>query len=149
MATVQQGAEDELAPLQQLEAGALHIDTFSQILEMDEGSDKEFSASIVFDFFDQAEETFKQMDTALDKRDLPELSSLGHFLKGSSATLGMNKVRDGCEKIQQYGKGMDEEGNRVGSEVCLQEIKEAFQQVKDDFAEVEAALRKYYEQFDI
>jgi hypothetical protein len=60
-----QGAEDELAPLQQLEADALHIDTFSQILEMDEGSDKEFSASIVFDFFDQAEETFKQMDTAL------------------------------------------------------------------------------------
>jgi hypothetical protein len=37
-----------------------------QILEMDDDEDdREFSTSIVFDFFDQAEKTFKNLDKAL------------------------------------------------------------------------------------
>jgi osomolarity two-component system phosphorelay intermediate protein YPD1 len=40
--------------------------TFEQILEMDdEEDDREFSRSIVFGFFEQAEQTFKNMDDAL------------------------------------------------------------------------------------
>ena len=36
---------------------------FEQILDMDEEpGDREFSQGIVFDFFNQAEETFKSMD---------------------------------------------------------------------------------------
>lgn len=41
------------------------LNTFKQILEMDEPGDNEFSSSIVFGFFEQAEETFGSMDTAL------------------------------------------------------------------------------------
>jgi hypothetical protein len=38
--------------------------TFEQILEMDDDEqEREFSRSIVFDFFDQAEGTFKKMDS--------------------------------------------------------------------------------------
>jgi osomolarity two-component system phosphorelay intermediate protein YPD1 len=38
--------------------------TFEQILEMDDDeNEREFSRSIVFDFFDQAEGTFKKMDS--------------------------------------------------------------------------------------
>lgn len=43
----------------------MDLNTFNQILEMDEPDDHEFSTSIVFGFFDQAEETFAAMDTAL------------------------------------------------------------------------------------
>jgi len=40
--------------------------TFEQILEMDDDEDdREFSRSIVFGFFEQAEQTFKKMDDAL------------------------------------------------------------------------------------
>ena len=39
--------------------------TFSQILEMDDPDDHSFSSSIVFDFFDQADQTFTEMDDAL------------------------------------------------------------------------------------
>ena len=40
--------------------------TFEQILEMDDDEDeREFSKSIVFGFFDQAEVTFAKMDDAL------------------------------------------------------------------------------------
>lgn len=40
--------------------------TFGQILEMDDSEDdREFSQSIVFGFFEQAEDTFEKMDQAL------------------------------------------------------------------------------------
>lgn len=40
--------------------------TFSQILEMDEDEDeREFSKSIVYDFFEQARSTFDKMEKAL------------------------------------------------------------------------------------
>lgn len=40
--------------------------TFEQILEMDEDEvDREFSKSIVFDFFGQADSTFAKMDANL------------------------------------------------------------------------------------
>lgn len=40
--------------------------TFDQILEMDdEEDDREFSSSIVFDFFNQTDSTFKSMNKAL------------------------------------------------------------------------------------
>ena len=49
------GAEDTIDP-----------STFEQILEMDEDEDeREFSKSIVYDFFTQAESTFVKMDTSL------------------------------------------------------------------------------------
>lgn len=43
------------------------------------------------------------------KNALAELSSLGHFLKGSSAALGIIKVQASCEKMQHYGNKRDEE----------------------------------------
>lgn len=45
---------------------AIDSATFGQILEMDDSEDdREFSKSIVFGFFEQAEETFEKMDKAL------------------------------------------------------------------------------------
>lgn len=41
------------------------MSTFNQILEMDEPGDTEFSYSIIYGFFEQAEETFASMDTAV------------------------------------------------------------------------------------
>ncbi|KAF4999845.1 hypothetical protein FGRMN_2225 [Fusarium graminum] len=124
----------------------IDVETFEQILEMDEPDDHEFSQSIVFGFFDQAEETFVEIDAALEDKNLPELSSLGHFLKGSSATLGLAKVRDGCEKMQRYGKKENVDGSpEDDEEICLQRIQEAFDAVKKDYHEVEEALKEYYE----
>lgn len=124
----------------------IDMTTFSQILEMDEPGDNEFSSSIVFGFFEQAEGTFEEMDTALESSELEKLSSLGHFLKGSSATLGLVHVRDGCEKIQRYGKNENLDGSsEPDSKLCLERITEAIETVKKDYYEVKKALEKYYE----
>ncbi|KXL43117.1 hypothetical protein M433DRAFT_31090, partial [Acidomyces richmondensis BFW] len=121
--------------------------TFEQILEMDDDEDeREFSKSIVYDFFTQAENTFQKMDANLEKKDLSQLSGLGHFLKGSSATLGLTKVKDSCEKIQHFGAHKDGTGMKEepDDEKCLQNCKLAIEQAKMEFKEAEAALKRFY-----
>lgn len=122
--------------------------TFEQILEMDddEEDEREFSKSIVYGFFEQAEQTFKKMELSLAKGDLDTLSSLGHFLKGSSATLGLTKVKDSCEKIQHYGAHKDESGtgDELDDAICLKRVKEILAEVKVEYAEVEKKLKAFY-----
>ncbi|MCJ1480494.1 hypothetical protein MMC06_000649 [Schaereria dolodes] len=121
--------------------------TFEQILEMDdEEEEREFSRSIVYGFFEQAEGTFKKMDSNLQKRDLAQLSSLGHFLKGSSATLGLNKVKDHCEKIQHYGARKDETGtiDEHDDSKSLHRVEQALALLKADYGDVEKKLRLFY-----
>jgi len=81
-----------------------------------------------------------------EDRDLAELSSLGHFLKGSSATLGLTKVKESCEKIQHYGQQKDEAGttDEPDEDLCLSRIKAILVVVKEEYAEVEKVLKKFY-----
>lgn len=80
------------------------------------------------------------------KEDLKELSQLGHFLKGSSATLGLTKVKEACERIQHYGARKDETGtvNEPDAGVSLRNIKKTLAEVKDDYIDVETLLRRFY-----
>ncbi|KAF2130711.1 phosphotransmitter protein-like protein Ypd1 [Dothidotthia symphoricarpi CBS 119687] len=133
------GAEDQIDPA-----------TFEQILEMDDDEDeREFSKSIVYDFFGQADSTFSKMDKSLDKKDLKTLSELGHFLKGSSATLGLTKVKDSCEKIQHFGQMKDETGTKdITEEEGLKKLKVIVEQAKKEFIDVEKVLREFYNDED-
>lgn len=81
-----------------------------------------------------------------EEKDLATLSSLGHFLKGSSATLGLTKVKDSCEKIQHYGQKKDDEGteDEPDEDKCLERIKDTLVTVKEEYAEVEKVLKKFY-----
>jgi len=127
--------------------------TFEQILEMDDDEvDREFSKSIVFDFFQQADSTFAKMDKNLEEKKpdyMKTLSELGHFLKGSSATLGLTKVKDSCEKIQNFGHLKDEAGtNNIPEEDARKKLMVTIKQAKVEFAEVKAVLKKFYNDTD-
>ncbi|KAI1175768.1 hpt domain-containing protein [Nemania sp. FL0916] len=112
----------------------------------DSEDDREFSRSIVFGFFEQAAETFERMDSALASKDLEELYRLGHFLKGSSATIGLTKVKDSCEKIQRYGKKENDDGTPEPDEaLCLSRIKTTLSAAKAEYAEGEKALTKFFD----
>ena len=78
--------------------------------------------------------------------DLDDLSSLGHFLKGSSATLGLTHVKDGCEKIQHFGARKDETGSTTqpDDKISLKKIDTTVKEVKIAYAKVERVLRRYY-----
>ncbi|KAJ5388133.1 hypothetical protein N7509_010674 [Penicillium cosmopolitanum] len=120
--------------------------TFEQILEMDDDDDRDFSKGIVYGFFDQAHATFEKIEKAIADKQLEELSQLGHFLKGSSATLGLTNVKDGCEKIQHFGAGKDEAGttDEPDENVSLKNIDNTLQEVKVEFVKVERFLRRFY-----
>jgi len=80
-----------------------------------------------------------------DTKDLPQLSSLGHFLKGSSAALGVIKVKDSCEKMQHYGNLRDEEAAKtLTSAEALQKIKDLLKEVEEDYEEAAEWLKRYY-----
>ncbi|KAJ3217441.1 hypothetical protein HDU67_007911 [Dinochytrium kinnereticum] len=119
---------------------------FNQLLEMDEDDqEREFSKGIVLNYFEQAESTFASMDASLTQRDLGSLSRLGHFLKGSSAALGLVKVRASCEKIQHLGNLKDETGSFSITDVeALRWVAECLNRVKVEHAEAEVYLRNFY-----
>ncbi len=91
-----------------------------------------------------------KLSSARDDRNngnLESLSSLGHFLKGSSATLGFNKIRDSCQLIQQYGHKLDVDGSAVSDEqLCLKYIGEALEAAKVETEELKGLMRKFFGQ---
>ena len=81
------------------------------------------------------------------EEDLPNLSGLGHFLKGSSATLGLIKVKDSCEKIQNLGSGKDERGETpLENKACLDRIKTIIPTAKRDCQDAEKRLKAFYKE---
>ncbi|CAB4434247.1 unnamed protein product [Rhizophagus irregularis] len=124
-------------------------ETFDQLLEMDDDDDHDFSKSIVWNYFEQAETTFGSMDKALEVRDLDELSKLGHFLKGSSAAIGLTKVKASCEKMQHFGNMKDETGtNTISEDDALTKISTLLEKVKDEYKEAETYLKNFYKERD-
>ncbi|KAM3418276.1 hypothetical protein BST61_g4277 [Cercospora zeina] len=138
---------DDNVSTEKLFADLIDHATFEQILEMDDDEDeREFSKSIVYDFFDQAAATFKSMHEAVDSQKLQDLSNLGHFLKGSSATLGLTKVKDSCEKIQHFGARKDETGNvdEPDDAKSLKNCAKFVNQAEREFKDAERVLRRFY-----
>jgi osomolarity two-component system phosphorelay intermediate protein YPD1 len=86
------------------------------------------------------------LTAARENRQLAALADLGHFLKGSSATLGLVYVRDSCEKIQHFGSHKDETGTHEepDADVCLERLTTTIRQAKTEFEDVERVLRRYY-----
>ncbi|KAI9064651.1 histidine-phosphotransfer domain, HPT domain-containing protein [Trametes sanguinea] len=125
----------------------IDLDTFNQILDLDEDETHDFSLGMTEAYFTQARTTFVDMDKAFEKKDLAKLSSLGHFLKGSSAALGVSAVQATCEHIQHYGALRDEENGVDLSEAdALAKIGPLLKRVKREYEVAEKWLRDWYAQ---
>ncbi|KAG0215673.1 hypothetical protein BGX28_008919 [Mortierella sp. GBA30] len=128
------------------ENGIIDHTTFDQLLEMDDEEDHEFSRSLVWNYFEQAEKTFNDMEEAMERLDFPDLSRLGHFLKGSSAALGLTKVKESCEKLQHYGNRKDAAGvNTITNAEAESLIRALLVQMREEYDEAENYLRVFYE----
>ena len=79
-------------------------------------------------------------------KDLKRLSELGHFLKGSSAALGVCKVQASCETIQHLGAQSDPRtGQPVDSESALKRIVKTFERTKKEYAVAERYFKHRYD----
>jgi HPt (histidine-containing phosphotransfer) domain-containing protein len=127
----------------------IDTETFQQILDLDEEDSREFSRGMVWAYFAQAASTFDDMDKALEIEDLEKLSAQGHFLKGSSAALGVRKVQSSCEKIQHYGQLRDEEEKKdLTREEGLEKIESLLGTVISEYGVAESALKVWYLEHD-
>ncbi|KAF9046060.1 histidine phosphotransferase, partial [Hymenopellis radicata] len=129
-------------------SATIDMEQFNQILDLDgEDPECEFSASMVGAYFDQATNTFKEMEEALTAKNLAKLSELGHFLKGSSAQLGVSRVQVSCEKIQHYGQLKDQEKNiDLTDDEALDKIGALMDTVKFEYDTAEEWLKDYFKQ---
>ncbi|KAJ3283625.1 hypothetical protein HDU79_008885 [Rhizoclosmatium sp. JEL0117] len=120
---------------------------FDQLLEMDDDDNREFSKGIARDFITQAETTLTELQESLEKKDLESLGRLGHFLKGSSAALGLKKLRATCENIQNYGRKVDEGGKplSLSNEDLLKKLDELVKGSKVEYAEAKKWLVSMYQ----
>ena len=74
------------------------------------------------------------------------MSALGHFLKGSSATLGLVRIRDGCEKIQHYGAHKDDHGEDSddSDDQLISKIDKELVEVTAEYERCEVVLKNFY-----
>ncbi|KAF8460273.1 putative multistep phosphorelay regulator 1 [Kalaharituber pfeilii] len=129
-----------------LQEAGFNISTFKQILEMDDEDDRSFSKAIVEEYLNQARDKIKEMKELIMKRSLSELSSQGHFLKGSSATVGCENFKNACEKIQHLGAGKDESGKMdIDDEnTSLEKIDSLLGNMELELGRVRTALKTVY-----
>lgn len=77
------------------------------------------------------------------------LHTKGHFLKGSSAALGLIKVKASCEAIQVYGRLQDPKTHKeISEEIALQQAEKALSNAKDEYDEAEGWLKAFYDEQD-
>lgn len=75
-------------------------------------------------------------------KDLVKLSELGHFLKGSSAALGVFKVQSSCEKIQNFGRLRNDDVTITEAEAIVK-IRESILRAKKEYKVAEGWLKGF------
>lgn len=147
--------EDKKRKLQ--ESGLVEWLVFSELVAMDE-DEEGFSESLFATFVEQFDDTVSEIDENLKEKNLDKLSSLGHYLKGSAAALGLIKISTECERIQNYGHkdnfdnfqledlstnhplGLTEDSD----EFWIQLITDAKEKAKEGFQKSKEALNEYF-----
>ncbi|GAA5821661.1 hypothetical protein JCM3770_003609 [Rhodotorula araucariae] len=122
------------------------MDVFGQLLEIDDDEEHEFSKTLAFDYITQAEATFLEIEEALTSKDLDALSRKGHFLKGSSAALGLQRVQHSCEAMQYLGQRREPngEGPEVSEGKALARCRKLLVRLKEEQAEAKSWLEEFY-----
>lgn len=119
-------------------------DIFNELVLMDD-DEPGFSKSLIQTFIEQATQTFTQISEELAhaKPDLNKLSQYGHFLKGSAASLGMFKIQEQCERIQNYGLQKDFDDAIVDGQWTAG-IQQALERAREEFVKAREELGGFY-----
>jgi len=121
------------------------MEVFGQLLEIDDDESHDFSKTLAMDYISQADATFTEIEEALDLKDLDTLSRKGHFLKGSSAALGLQRVQHSCESMQHFGNKKDEHGDgHLTEEDALKRCRALLVRLREEQAEAKKWLEDFY-----
>ncbi|KAL2913022.1 Phosphorelay intermediate protein [Polyrhizophydium stewartii] len=125
----------------------IDLATFGQLLELDDDEDdREFSASLLSNYFGQAHETLGKMRVSLAANDLAALGKQGHFLKAHIAAdayhCGGGLVPP--ERMQLLGAHRTVDGRCVDEATALQEAARLISQIELECNEGRARMEAFY-----
>lgn len=117
---------------------------FGEILEMD--PDGSFVASLIQEWRCQATDIVGKLHKEHEAGDLGAISKLGHFLKGSSASLGVARVRETCEQLQHVGNLRSLDGKTdIHSDEALKLVPCLLKRVEEQLIEADRRFSKILE----
>ncbi|XP_044477394.1 histidine-containing phosphotransfer protein 1-like isoform X2 [Mangifera indica] len=118
----------ETVPQLQRKLGILD-DQFTQLQELQDENNPDFVVEVVTLFFQDTERLLNELARTLDQQtiDFNRLDAHVHQLKGSSSSVGAQRVQTVCVLFRNYS----EERNIEECLKCLQQLKQEFYFVKN------------------
>jgi HPt (histidine-containing phosphotransfer) domain-containing protein len=99
------------------------------------GGDREFFDELLGIYQEEFDLNVKTLDQALQARDFTTIQELGHSLKGSSANLSLNHLRDKAYMLETAGR----ESDIALAERGMEELKREYQRLQAHLAENQSA----------
>ncbi|KAJ6413909.1 HISTIDINE PHOSPHOTRANSFER PROTEIN [Salix viminalis] len=103
-------------------------DQFNQLQQLQDESNPDFVVEVVTLFFEDSERLLNELAKALEQQsiDYRKIDAHVHQLKGSSSSIGAQRVQKVCIAFRNYC----EERNIEGCQKCLQQVKNEYSLVK-------------------
>ncbi|PIA39381.1 hypothetical protein AQUCO_02600089v1 [Aquilegia coerulea] len=104
-------------------------DQFNQLQQLQDESNPDFVFEVVSVFFEDTDRLLNELGKTLDQQnvDFKKVDAHVHQLKGSSSSIGAQRVRNVCIAF----RNCCEEQNIEGSLRCLQQLKHEYSLVKN------------------
>ncbi|PKA48594.1 Histidine-containing phosphotransfer protein 1 [Apostasia shenzhenica] len=101
---------------------------FTQLQQLQDESNPDFVVEVVTLFFEDSERLLNDLCSTLHQRvvDFKKADAHVHQLKGSSASIGAQRVKNVCVSF----RNCCEEGNLEGCLACLQQVKHEYTLLK-------------------
>ncbi|CAL5379032.1 unnamed protein product [Camellia sinensis] len=116
--------------------GFLDEQQFTQLQQLQDESNPEFVVEVVSLFFEDSERLLNELTKALDQQsvDFKKVDAHVHQFKGSSSSIGAQRVQKACISFRDYCDEQNIEG-------CLKSL----QQVKNEYSLVKNKLETLFE----